>query len=108
MTTTFNRTAANDEVTCWIGVETAHDGADEVSRNDIRRKLEVYVTTARSMRTTPFSFRMKGSGHPGDTLVCGASVTAIEPDSARVALEFGVDSARGRGTKGKATVWLPA
>ena len=52
-------------------------------------------------------FRMKGAGPPGDTLVCGGSVTAVEPDSGRVVLDFWVDSPRGRGTKGEATVWLP-
>ena len=31
-----------EELTAWIGRENTHDGADEVSRNDIRRKLEVF------------------------------------------------------------------
>ena len=40
--TTESKTAALDELQAWIGREHHFAGADEVSRNDIRRKLEVY------------------------------------------------------------------
>jgi acyl dehydratase len=55
-------------------------------------------------------FRMNASGHPGDTLVCGATVSALEPQTSggRVTLAFWVDSPRGRGTSGEAIVWLPS
>ncbi len=34
--------ASLEETRKWLGRETAYEGVDEVSRNDIRRKLEVY------------------------------------------------------------------
>jgi 3-methylfumaryl-CoA hydratase len=56
--------AALDETRAWIGREQVHDGADEVTRSDIRRKLEVYgfdcplhtddaTARAHGYRTTP-------------------------------------------------------
>src|SRR5207302_1606272 len=42
MTQTVNKAALIEELSQWIGREVAHDGVDEVSRNDIRRKLEVF------------------------------------------------------------------
>lgn len=42
MTQAADNSAALEELTRWVGRESAHDGADEVSRNDIRRKLEVF------------------------------------------------------------------
>jgi acyl dehydratase len=35
-------TVSLEETRKWLGRETAYEGADEVTRNDIRRKLEVY------------------------------------------------------------------
>ena len=54
-------------------------------------------------------FRMKGAGHPGDTLVCGGRVTGIETAGGRalVTLSIWVDSPRGRGTSGEAVISLP-
>ncbi len=40
--TTESKAASLDQLQEWIGREHAFSGADEVSRNDIRRKLEVY------------------------------------------------------------------
>jgi len=37
-----NKAAAFEELTQWIDRESTYDGVDEVCRNDIRRKLEVY------------------------------------------------------------------
>src|ERR1019366_3129848 len=42
MSTNAVKSAAIEEAEEWIGRETTYDGVDEVSRNDIRRKLEVY------------------------------------------------------------------
>jgi len=54
-------------------------------------------------------FRMRKAGHPGDTLVCGGRVTKVEPNEkyGLVTLAIWVDSPRGRGTLGEATVSLP-
>jgi len=54
--------------------------------------------------------QMKAAGHPGDTLVAGGTVKALEPHGAggNVTLDVWVDSPRGRGTSGEATVWVPA
>jgi 3-methylfumaryl-CoA hydratase len=54
-------------------------------------------------------FRMRKAGHPGDTLVCGGRVTKLEKTDrgGRVSLAIWVDSSRGRGTLGEATVALP-
>ena len=40
--TTDANQAALDEAYKLIGVETSHEGVDEVTRSDIRRKLEVF------------------------------------------------------------------
>jgi hypothetical protein len=52
---------------------------------------------------------MRKAGHPGDTLVCGGRVTKLEKTDrgGRVSLAIWVDSSRGRGTLGEATVALP-
>jgi len=42
MSTNAVKSAAIEEAEALIGHETTYDGVDEVSRNDIRRKLEVY------------------------------------------------------------------
>jgi len=42
LSTDAAKSAAIEEAETWIGRETTYDGADEVSRSDIRRKLEVY------------------------------------------------------------------
>ncbi len=54
-------------------------------------------------------FRMVGSSHPGDTLVCGARVkeTLAAVPRGTVALELWVDSPRGRIAAGDAIVPLP-
>ena len=54
--------------------------------------------------------KMKAAGHPGDTLIAGGTVKALERSEVggNVTLDVWVDSPRGRGTIGEATVWVPS